>query len=41
MQVREVQHYRESSDLKVTRARVAVRTGRKWRAEAAVEGAEV
>lgn len=38
--MREVLRYRESSEAKVTGARVAVRTGRKWRAEAAVEGAE-
>lgn len=38
--VREVLQYRESSDPKVIGARVVVKTGRKWRAEAAVEAAE-
>ncbi len=40
MRVREVLQYRESSDPKVIGARVVVKTWRKWRAEAAVEGAE-
>lgn len=38
MRVREVLQYSDSSDPKVTEARVE---GRKWRAEAAVEEAEV
>ncbi len=41
VQVREVLQYQESLDSKVTGARVAVRMGRKWRAEVAVEGADV
>ncbi|KAK7901244.1 hypothetical protein WMY93_018013 [Mugilogobius chulae] len=40
MRAREVLQYRESSDPKVAGAKVAVRTGRKWRAEEAVEEAE-
>lgn len=40
LRVREVLQYRESSDPKVIGGRVVVKTGRKWRAEAAVEAAE-
>lgn len=41
MRVREVLQYSESSVPKVTGARVAVRTGRKCREEAAIEEADV
>lgn len=37
---REVVQYRYSSDPKVARAGIQVKTGRKWRAEEAVEGAK-
>ncbi|XP_030281784.1 uncharacterized protein LOC115586678 [Sparus aurata] len=37
---REVLQYRESKDLKVSQAAIAVRTGRKWRAQEAVDQAE-
>lgn len=37
---REVVQYRDSSDPKVAKARIQVRTGRKWRAEDAVREAE-
>ena len=40
LRAREVLQFRESADPKVSGAGVAVRTGRKWRAEAAVEQAE-
>ncbi|KAK0135815.1 hypothetical protein N1851_028312 [Merluccius polli] len=40
LQAREVLQLHESSDPKVSGAGVAVKTGRKWRAEAAVEQAE-
>lgn len=36
----EVLQYRDSSDLKVAKERIQVRTGRKWRAEEAVQVAE-
>lgn len=37
---REVMQYRESSDPKVAKAGIEVRTGRKWKAEEAVRQAE-
>ena len=37
---REVLQYRESKDLKVSQADIEVRTGRKWRAQEAVDQAE-
>lgn len=40
LRAREVLQFRESADPKVSGAGVAVKTGRKWRAEAAVEQAE-
>lgn len=40
LRAREVLQFRESTDPKVSGAGVAVKTGRKWRAEAAVEQAE-
>ena len=40
LRAREVLQFRESADSKVSGAGVAVKTGRKWRAEAAVEQAE-
>lgn len=40
LRAREVQQFRESADPKVSGAGVAVKPGRKWRAEATVEQAE-
>ncbi len=40
MRAREVLQYRDSSDSKVAKAGMEVRTGRKWKAEGAIRQAE-